>query len=116
MTGALSAAQDLWMDHYVKGVGAAPPEGVTAYTETCPSDAPSGGPYTSSNWATAAKGEIRLDDPAPKTIDPACRQRRRSRPRSTRSVAAAPARPPTAPTRPAPPPTGSTRPRPAASR
>ncbi len=70
VSDALSAAQDLWMDHYVKGVGAAPPEGVTAYTETCPSDAPSGGPYTSSNWATAAKGEIRLDDPAPKTIEP----------------------------------------------
>ena len=70
VTGALSAAQDLWMDHYVKDVGAAPPEGVTAYTETCPSAAPSGGPYTSSNWATAAKGEIRINDPAPETIDP----------------------------------------------
>jgi hypothetical protein len=58
------------MDHYVKGTGAAPPEGVTSYTTTCPNAAPSGGPYTSTNWATMAKGEIRLDGSQPVTIEP----------------------------------------------
>jgi predicted acyl esterase len=67
---ALVAAENAWMDHYVKGVGAAPPEGVTAYTTTCPNTAPSGGPYSSTNWATMAKGEIRLEGPQAVTIEP----------------------------------------------
>ena len=67
---AVGAPRTLWMDHYVKDVGAAPPRGRHRVHETCPSAAPSGGPYTSSNWATAAKGEIRIDDPARETIDP----------------------------------------------
>ena len=70
VTNALNSATDGWMDHFVMGTGSAPPEGVTAYTETCPKASPSGGPYTSSDWATASKGEIRLDDPSSRTIAP----------------------------------------------
>ena len=69
-SNAVAEAENAWMDHYVKGAGSAPPEGVTAYTLTCPNDAPSGGPYTSTNWATMAKGEIRFEDATPKTIAP----------------------------------------------
>ncbi len=70
VSAAVADAGDLWMDHFVKGTGPAPTEGVTAYTLTCPNDAPSGGPYTSTNWATMAKGEIRFEDASPKTIAP----------------------------------------------
>ena len=67
---ALSAAENAWMDHYVKGVGAEPAQGVTAYTTTCPGDVPSGGPYTAPDWARIAKGEVRLDAGGAITIDP----------------------------------------------
>jgi predicted acyl esterase len=67
---ALEAAEDAWMDHYVMGVGPAPSEGVTAYTETCPDTAPSGGPYRANNWARIAKGEIRYESKPAKTIEP----------------------------------------------
>ncbi len=70
VTDALTAAQFAWMDFYLKGVGSQPPEGVTAYTETCPTTAPSGGPYTSTNWATMAKGEVRFVSKPAKTIEP----------------------------------------------
>ena len=70
VTTAVQAAEDAWMDFYVKGVGTKPTEGVTTYTETCPLTAPSGGPYTADSWATIAKGEIRLADKAAKTIEP----------------------------------------------
>jgi hypothetical protein len=67
---ALTTAENAWMDFYVKGEGTAPPEGVTSYTTTCPTSDPSGGPHTSSNWATMAKGEIRFNGDAAVTIDP----------------------------------------------
>ena len=70
VTDALTAAENTWMDFYLKGVGSQPPEGVTTYTQTCPSTAPSGGPHTSSNWATMAPGEVRLDSSGAKTIEP----------------------------------------------
>jgi predicted acyl esterase len=70
VVAALTSAVDRWMDFYVKGTGSAPPEGVTAYTLTCPNTAASGGPFTSTNWATMAPGEIRLDSAAAKTIEP----------------------------------------------
>ena len=70
VTDALIAAENAWMDFYVKGEGAAPTEGVTAYTLTCPNTAPSGGPYTSGNWAKMAKGEIRFESDEARTIEP----------------------------------------------
>jgi hypothetical protein len=68
--GAQTAAENDWMDHYVKGVGAEPAQGVTAYTTTCPSEVPSGGPYTAPDWARIAKGEVRLDAAGAITIEP----------------------------------------------
>ena len=42
----------------------------TAYTQTCPLSAASGGPYTAQSWAKMAKGEIRVRASAELTIDP----------------------------------------------
>ena len=70
VNAALAAAENAWMGHYVKGVGARPQQGVTAYTTTCPNDVPSGGPYTAPDWARIAKGEVRLDAEGALTIGP----------------------------------------------
>ena len=69
-TTPLEDAVDAWMDFYVLGKGIEPAGGVTAYTETCPQEAPSGGPFTAPNWAKLAKGEIRLRARAAQTIEP----------------------------------------------
>jgi predicted acyl esterase len=70
VTTALANAADTWMDFYVMGKGTEPAGGVTAYTETCPEAAPSGGPFTAANWAEIAKGEIRYRSKPAKTIEP----------------------------------------------
>jgi dienelactone hydrolase len=70
VTSALSAADDAWMRHFVLGKGKKPFEGATAYTETCPGSAPSGGPYKAKSWAALAPGEIRFHSAASKTISP----------------------------------------------
>ena len=68
VTSALQARENAWFDYFIRGNGAKPPEGVEAYTQTCPKSAPSGGPYSAGSWATIAPGEVRFDDPATKTI------------------------------------------------
>jgi hypothetical protein len=67
----LASYQDAWFDHFIKGVGKKPFEGVTAMTKTCPADAPSGGPFRAPSWATIAHGEIRLRSRKGGTISPA---------------------------------------------
>ena len=63
-----AAAETAWMDYYVKGVGSLPFHGVQAQRQACPSG---GGAATSSgSWASAAPGEVRLDDATQKTILP----------------------------------------------
>jgi predicted acyl esterase len=57
-----------WFDHYVKGSGPMPFQGVIAMTETCPSSAPSGGPFYARDWAAIAPGEVRFDSRPPQTI------------------------------------------------
>ena len=70
VTSALVAAENAWMDFYVKGAGKKPAQNVTAYTETCPGTASSGGPYRARDWARMAKGEVRYQSKPAKTIDP----------------------------------------------
>jgi predicted acyl esterase len=70
VTGALRARVNAWLDYYVKRDGPRPREGVEAYTQTCPSSAPSGGPYFARNWARIAPGELRFFDRLSKTIAP----------------------------------------------
>ncbi|MGH2978748.1 MAG: acetylxylan esterase [Solirubrobacterales bacterium] len=67
-----------WFDHYVKGQGSAPFEGVQTLTQACngPSvgstgqfdDPDSDQPFRSPTWAALAPGEVRFVDPASKVI------------------------------------------------
>jgi X-Pro dipeptidyl-peptidase (S15 family) len=69
-SNARDAAQNAWLDFYVKGAGSQPFQGVTAYAMTCPTAVPSGGPFQAGSWAGLAKGEVRLVSGAPQTIAP----------------------------------------------
>ena len=68
VTGRLRNRVFAWLDHYVKGSGPEPFHGVIAMTQTCPSSAPSGGPFFARDWAAIAPGEVRLDSRPPQTI------------------------------------------------
>ncbi len=49
--------------------GTAPKNGsVTAYTETCPTEAPGGGPYTASSWAKLHPHAVTFGSAAPQTF------------------------------------------------
>ena len=63
----LSNRMKTFMDHYVKGSAATPVLGATALTETCPSTAPSGGPYHASTWAGLHPGEVDFNSEAAHT-------------------------------------------------
>ena len=106
----LRSREDAWLDFYVKGVGSTPFQGVEAQTQVCPGTAPSGGPFSASNWAKLAPGRGALRERGRPDAVAGRRQPRRGqhvRPgqlgRATRA-----ARHP-APTRPAWPPTGCPR-------
>ncbi len=68
VSNALDAADNAWLDFYVKGTGSQPFQGATAYTLTCPLAAPSGGPYQAGSWAGLSHGVVRLRDNGSKTI------------------------------------------------
>lgn len=70
VAGALKALEDTWVDHYLKETGPQPPSEITAYTQTCPNSSPGGGPYTATDWASLAPGEIVKKFGAKKTISP----------------------------------------------
>ena len=57
-----------FFDYYVKGTGAQPQLGATAMTQTCPSTAPSGGPYTAGTWSALHPHTVSFSSPAPQTI------------------------------------------------
>jgi predicted acyl esterase len=70
-----------WFDHYVKGTGPAPFQGVETLTQAC--GGPSGGatgafddadadqPFSAATWRGIAPGEVRFADDAEMTIAPA---------------------------------------------
>ncbi len=91
VVGALQRRVFAWLDHYVKGAGPRPRQGVEAYTETCPATAASGGPYRARSWATIAPGEVRFSDPASKTIAPGSTTGGAFNPVSTAACATVPA-------------------------
>jgi predicted acyl esterase len=76
-----------WFDHYVKGTGPRPFEGVQAITTTCPNAEPSGGatgafadpatdrPFRAPTWAEIAPGEVRYESTESKTIQPGATDR-----------------------------------------
>lgn len=57
-----------FFDHYVKRTGPPPTMGVTAFTQTCPSSAPSGGPYHAATWDTLHAGEVDYSSKPAQTI------------------------------------------------
>src|SRR3954451_21801875 len=56
-TARLLKQVNTWLDHYVMGRGAAPKRNVTVLTQTCPSAAKSGGPFTAPTWAALYPGQ-----------------------------------------------------------
>jgi dienelactone hydrolase len=65
-----TAQENAWLAYYLKGQGGVPFQGVTAYTLTCPTSAPSGGPFQAGTWAGLQHGVVRLVDAGTKTISP----------------------------------------------
>ena len=57
-----------WMDHWLKGEGKRPHEGVVATTQTCPRTAPSEGPFRASTFRGLARGEVRLESADPQAV------------------------------------------------
>ncbi|MFL5823622.1 MAG: prolyl oligopeptidase family serine peptidase [Solirubrobacteraceae bacterium] len=48
-----------WFDHYLRGRGRRPRQGVTTMTQTCPHSRPSAGPFRAATFAQLAHGEVR---------------------------------------------------------
>lgn len=67
----LSQRIQSFFDHYVKGGAAQPRLGATALTQTCPTTAPSGGPYWASTWAGLHPGEVDYGSAPAQTISSA---------------------------------------------
>jgi X-Pro dipeptidyl-peptidase (S15 family) len=57
-----------FISYYLTGEGPKPLLGATAMTQTCPSSAPSGGPYWASTWAGLHPGEVDYSSAASQTI------------------------------------------------
>ena len=66
----LRQRQEAWFDYYLTGQGSKPADQVETLTQTCPSTAPSGGPFTAPTWADLAPGEIRFQSAAGQTVTP----------------------------------------------
>jgi hypothetical protein len=59
-TARLREAEDAWFNHYLRGNGGEPFQGVRALTQTCPNATPSAGPYNARHWAGIQPGEVRI--------------------------------------------------------
>ncbi len=58
-----------FFDAYLRQANPPPaPGSITVFTQTCPSSAPSGGPYTASSWRALATGSFALDGAPPQTV------------------------------------------------
>ena len=58
-----------WMDRYVKGDASVQVlEGVETLTQTCPEDAPSGGPFRAATWEAIHPGAVHYAEPAERTF------------------------------------------------
>lgn len=64
---ALADGGMAFFDRHLKHTGAAPPP-FTAYTATCPLDAPSGGPFTASSWSGLHPGAVRFGSAAAQSV------------------------------------------------
>jgi fermentation-respiration switch protein FrsA (DUF1100 family) len=58
-----------FFEHYLRGASGGPaPGAVTAYTQTCPSSAPDGGPYTAPSCQQLHTGTIQFGSDAPQQV------------------------------------------------
>ena len=64
----LSSRIQAFFDQYVKGTGSSATLGATALTQTCPSTAPSGGPYYASTFAGLAPNAVNFSSAPAQTI------------------------------------------------
>jgi hypothetical protein len=56
---ALNDQGAAFFDAYLRGAGSPPaPGSVTAFTQTCPKDAPAGGPFTAASWSELHPGAV----------------------------------------------------------
>lgn len=69
-TARLREAEDAWFNHYLRDRGGEPFQGVRALTQTCPSEAPSAGPFIARSWAGLQPGEVRFRRNAEQTVAP----------------------------------------------
>jgi hypothetical protein len=67
-TALLRKRINAWIDHYVLAKGRAPRQDVTVLTQTCPSTAKSGGPFTARNWDALSPGQLVLRSKATQTV------------------------------------------------
>jgi dienelactone hydrolase len=67
----LSSAIQSQFNYYLKGAGSQPQPSATATIETCPSSAPSGGPYTAASWGALHPGEVDYSSSDAQTISSA---------------------------------------------
>jgi dienelactone hydrolase len=67
----LSSRIQSFFNHYVKGSGSQPPLGATAFVETCPSTAPSLGPYHAGTWAGLHPNSVTYSSKPSQTISSA---------------------------------------------
>ena len=67
----LSSAIQSMFNYYLKGAGTQPQPSATATIETCPSSAPSGGPYTAPSWSALHPGEVDYTSADAQTISSA---------------------------------------------
>ena len=66
----LLGAVHAWLNHHVRGDGPDPGTDVTALTQTCPRDAPSGGPFSAPTLTRLARAEVRFSTKQPQTVLP----------------------------------------------
>ena len=57
-----------WFDHYLRDRGRPPAEGVKAFAQTCPRDAPPLGPFRAPKFSRLARGALKLRSAAPQTL------------------------------------------------
>jgi hypothetical protein len=58
-----------WFDHYLRGRGGAPAQGVVATTQSCPHTALSDGPFSAPSFAGLARGEVRFTSAPGQMLD-----------------------------------------------
>ncbi|MEJ7789156.1 MAG: CocE/NonD family hydrolase [Thermoleophilaceae bacterium] len=64
----LQSSIEAWFDKHLNGADVQTLEGVEALTQTCPAEAPSGGPFNGPNWLDLSPGEVSFVERAAKTV------------------------------------------------